>query len=71
LYLLQKIFRVLLSGNGTIGDEAKWIRKITTVITGVNLIEAEFNDICLVFCYAVVYISIDTKSVGVVDIGNY
>ena len=38
---------------------------------GVNFIEAEFNDICLVFCYAVVYISIDTKSVGVVDSGNY
>ena len=38
---------------------------------GVNYIEAEFNDICTVFCYDVIYISIDTKLVGVVDNGNY
>ena len=38
---------------------------------GVNYIEAEFDDICMVFCYDVIYISIDTKLVGVVDNGNY
>jgi len=37
----------------------------------VNYIEALFDDICLVYCYDVIYIMIDTKLVGVVDNGNY